>query len=80
MLETRHLFLRPWEETQSDAEQLYLYAKDPDIGPAAGWPPHKSVAESKKILQEGKKKLLHRRLLPLLKEKEGTEILFLHKT
>lgn len=50
MFETRHLILRPWEETDSDAEQLYLYARDPMIGPAAGWPPHKSVEESRQIL------------------------------
>ena len=38
---TQRLLLRPWQE--SDAEALYHYAKDPDIGPIAGWPPHKSV-------------------------------------
>lgn len=50
MIETRHLILRPWEETEADARQLYLYASDPAIGPAAGWPPHKSIAESRQIL------------------------------
>ena len=43
-IETKRLILRPWEE--SDAEDLYFYAKDPDIGPAAGWPAHKNVEES----------------------------------
>lgn len=33
-LETERLILRPWEE--SDAESLYLYAKDEQVGPAAG--------------------------------------------
>ena len=36
--------LRPWEE--SDAEILYNLAKSPNIGPMAGWSPHKSVEES----------------------------------
>ena len=34
-LETERLILRPWEE--SDAEECYKYAKDPQVGPAAGW-------------------------------------------
>ena len=44
MLQTKRLALRPWTET--DAESLYAYAKDPDIGPIAGWPAHTSVGES----------------------------------
>ncbi|OKL47918.1 GNAT family N-acetyltransferase [Boudabousia liubingyangii] len=43
--ETKHLLLRPW--TEADAEDLYLYASDPDIGPIAGWPAHRSVEESR---------------------------------
>ena len=46
---TERLVLRPWRE--SDAEALYKYAKDPAIGPVAGWPPHTSVAESLKIIR-----------------------------
>ena len=38
ILETERLILRPWME--SDAESLYQYAKDPAVGPIAGWPPH----------------------------------------
>ena len=49
MLETKRLILRRWEE--SDAESLYEYAKDPDVGPIAGWPPHKSVAESLDVIR-----------------------------
>ena len=41
MLETERLILRRWKE--SDAESLFQYAKDPDVGPIAGWPPHQSV-------------------------------------
>ncbi len=48
-LTTERLILRPWVE--SDAESLYKYAKDPDIGPIAGWPPHKSVEESRHIIK-----------------------------
>ncbi len=43
-LETERLILRPWQE--SDAADMFEYAKDPDVGPNAGWPPHKSVEES----------------------------------
>ena len=51
MLETKRLILRRWEE--SDAESLYEYAKDPDVGPIAGWPPHQSIEESKEIIKNG---------------------------
>ena len=49
MLETKRLILRPW--SKSDAEYLYKYAKDPDIGPAAGWPVHTSVDNSRDIIE-----------------------------
>lgn len=48
-LETERLILRPW--TESDAESLYEFAKDPAIGPIAGWPPHKSIEESRHIIK-----------------------------
>lgn len=48
-LTTERLILRPWQE--SDAESLYEYAKDPDIGPIAGWPVHTSVANSREIIK-----------------------------
>ena len=38
LLETKHLILRRWED--SDAEDLYKFASDLDVGPIAGWPPH----------------------------------------
>ena len=44
LMETERLFLRPWQD--SDAETLFKYASDPEVGPRAGWPPHKSVEES----------------------------------
>lgn len=49
MLKTQRLILRKWEE--SDAESLFEYAKNPEVGPIAGWPPHKSVEESKEIIK-----------------------------
>lgn len=49
VLETARTFLRPFE--QSDAAQLYAYAKDPRVGPAAGWKPHGSVEESREIIR-----------------------------
>ena len=47
-METRRLLLRRWRET--DAEDLYQYAKDPAVGPAAGWPALQSVKESREII------------------------------
>jgi len=48
-LETERLFLRPWKK--EDAKALYELAKDPKIGPAAGWEPHESVEESETIIE-----------------------------
>jgi len=50
ILETTRLILRPWEET--DAESLYEYAKNPLVGPVAGWPVHTSVENSRQIIRE----------------------------
>lgn len=48
-METERLILRKWKET--DAESLFAYAKDPDVGPIAGWPPHRSVKESLDVIR-----------------------------
>lgn len=48
-LTTERLHLRPWKE--SDAESLYSYARDERVGPIAGWPPHKSVEESREVIR-----------------------------
>ena len=50
VLETSRLILRPWKET--DAEILYQYAKNPLVGPAAGWPIHTSVENSRQIIRD----------------------------
>lgn len=49
MLQTKRLILRRWED--SDAESLFTYAKDPEVGPIAGWPPHQSVEESRAVIR-----------------------------
>ena len=43
-MQTDRILLRRWED--SDAESLFKYASDPDIGTRAGWPPHQSVEDS----------------------------------
>ena len=48
VIETERLILRPWLAT--DASNLYALASDPDVGPAAGWPVHESVADSAAII------------------------------
>ena len=49
MFETERLILRRWKE--SDAESLFEYAKDPDVGPIAGWPAHQSINESREVIK-----------------------------
>jgi RimJ/RimL family protein N-acetyltransferase len=48
-LQTERLILRAWQE--SDAESLYKYAQNPNIGPIAGWQPHTSVENSREIIK-----------------------------
>lgn len=50
ILKTERMILRPWQET--DAEALYQCARDPRVGPIAGWPVHKSVEESGQIIRD----------------------------
>lgn len=50
ILETERLTLRPWED--ADAEECYRYAKDPRVGPAAGWPAHTDVEVSLRAIRE----------------------------
>ena len=49
ILKTQRLILRPWRD--SDGESLYQYAKDPLVGPIAGWPPHTDVENSREIIR-----------------------------
>ena len=48
VLHTPRLTLRPWK--LSDLDDLYEYARDPEVGPNAGWPAHKSRDVSVPIL------------------------------
>ena len=50
VLETERLLLRPWKE--EDAEACYQYAKDPRVGPQAGWPAHQSVEHSRQVIRQ----------------------------
>lgn len=48
-LETERLILTPWK--RKDAADLYNYAKNPNVGPHAGWKPHESLRESRLIIR-----------------------------
>ena len=48
-METERLLLRRWNE--DDAADLFEYARDPDVGPIAGWPAHKSTDESLDVIR-----------------------------
>lgn len=48
-LETERLILRRF--TLEDLDDFYEYAKDPLVGPPAGWKPHESREESMAILR-----------------------------
>lgn len=47
-MRTKRLELRRWHD--SDASTLFRYASDPNVGPYAGWQPHRSIEESKKVI------------------------------
>ena len=49
-METERLILRPWRE--EDAPSLYKYAKNPAVGPIAGWSPHTSVENSREVIRD----------------------------
>lgn len=49
ILETPRLLLRPWQE--EDAEDMFEYARDPRVGPNAGWTPHKSLADTRMTIR-----------------------------
>ncbi|MCM1177797.1 MAG: GNAT family N-acetyltransferase [Bacteroides sp.] len=50
VLETERLILRPWEE--ADAGWLYEYARNPEVGPAAGWPVHTDEGFSRDVIRD----------------------------
>jgi RimJ/RimL family protein N-acetyltransferase len=50
ILLSERVILRPWRE--SDAATLYEYARNPRVGPVAGWPVHTSVENSREIIRD----------------------------
>ncbi len=48
-IETERLLLRAF--TAEDAAELYEYAKNPNVGPHAGWMPHQSIEDSREIIE-----------------------------
>ncbi len=48
-LKTKRLLLTLWKE--EDARQLYQLARNPNVGPHAGWKPHDTVEESLEIIR-----------------------------
>ena len=48
-IETERLILRKWDV--EDVQDLYEYAKNPNVGPHGGWKPHESMSESLEIMQ-----------------------------
>lgn len=49
VLETERLYLRPVKI--SDAEDMYRYSSIREVGTDAGWRPHRSLQETKKIIR-----------------------------
>lgn len=49
-METTRLRFRKWRV--SDAADLFEYARDPDVGPIAGWQPHRSEEHSLRVINE----------------------------
>ena len=48
-METERILLRHWQD--SDADVLYEYAEEPEVGERAGWPPHNSREQSLEIIR-----------------------------
>lgn len=49
IIETERLYLRPI--ITGDAEDIYEYAKNANVGPNAGWQPHKNIEETLEIMK-----------------------------
>lgn len=53
VIKTDRLVLRAFND--NDLEDLYAYAKTPGLGEMAGWPHHRSIEDSKEVLERFKK-------------------------
>jgi ribosomal-protein-alanine N-acetyltransferase len=49
-IETPRLLLRPVQET--DADDIFEYACNPNVGPNAGWKPHENIEDTRQIMNE----------------------------
>lgn len=49
VLHTQRLVLRGFEE--GDVEDVYTYARNPNVGPPAGWAPHENRMESREAVR-----------------------------
>ena len=49
-LETDRLILR--NIVDSDAEDIFDYSHNEDVGPNAGWKPHENIEETKQIIND----------------------------
>jgi len=47
---TKRMVIRPVRE--NDAEDIFEYSRNPNVGPSAGWKPHKSLKETIQIMKE----------------------------
>jgi RimJ/RimL family protein N-acetyltransferase len=54
---SERLLIRP--VTLKDAPDMYDYAKNPSVGPLAGWHPHVSVDETKAVIRQMLKPSVH---------------------
>ena len=48
-LTTERLVLRQFD--RGDAVDVFAYAKNPAVGPMAGWPPHTTIEDSRRVVQ-----------------------------
>ncbi len=53
-IKTPRLILRPL--AASDAEGIYAYAKRDDVGPRAGWAPHRDINDTKDFIRHSLRK------------------------
>ncbi len=50
ILETERLLIR--NVSAEDADDIFEYAQDADTGPRAGWPPHTTIEDTKKVMEK----------------------------
>lgn len=69
ILETDRLLLRLAKS--SDLDDFYMYAKNPHVGPCAGWKPHDNKAESAIILRD----FIKEKEVLVIVEKESNKVI-----